>query len=348
MKYILIILTAISLTGCFGPPTLDTSSLDAFKQSLETMKEDLPAEKRENLNEAITYYSIGGSEGLEKLVMMAFNGEAPGIDDLLKGEISTLNGLTAEQILEKYEPIKIKAEERAQRIRDFNRWKDEVDALVDAEQFDEALDKARAMIEAMDTPEFKERAEPTLDYVLWLKDRSTLKSFDDRIRDALEEDDPKAAFKLANEMMEALSVEGVRESAQYIYGRAEEAHQAYIEFQEYLPKVKINEFVARRIDTYREDGVPAVRISAKNEGDRTVNRLVVRVYFKDSTGGTIFEDDFTVATDSSYNFKAYRKPLKPGYVAEMPKDRYFTLDTPISTWEEGSAEYEIVELELAD
>ena len=51
-----------------------------------------------------------------------------------------------------------------------------------------------------------------------------------------------------------------------------------------MDKVEITEFLAQRIDTYLKKDIPAVRISLKNKGDRSLDKVKVVVYFKDKDG----------------------------------------------------------------
>src|SRR5690625_3737205 len=114
----------------------------------------------------------------------------------------------------------------------------------------------------------------------------------------------------------------------------------------YMDKVEITEFVAQRIDTYRQKDVPAVRISLKNNGDRSLDKVKVVVYFKDKDGNTIFEEDYHPVLVSKYSFSGDNKPLKPGYVKEMPKGKYYTLESALSDWQEGEATAQVVDIEF--
>lgn len=124
------------------------------------------------------------------------------------------------------------------------------------------------------------------------------------------------------------------------------AMEEFTEKMSYINKVEITEFVAQRIDTYLKKDVPAVRISLKNRGDRSLDKVKVVVYFKDKDGNTIFEEDYHPVFVSKYSFSGDNKPLKPGYVKEMEKGKYYTLESALSDWQEGKATAKVVDIEF--
>lgn len=137
-----------------------------------------------------------------------------------------------------------------------------------------------------------------------------------------------------------LAEEGVAETT--------EAMKVFAEKSAYIDKIEITEFTAKRIDTYRENGVPAVRLGLKNNGDRSLDQVEVIVYFQDESGATIYEESFNPVYVSQFSYGRDNKPLKAGYVYEMEKDRYMTLDTPLSQWADGKAEIKIVNIKFSD
>ena len=126
------------------------------------------------------------------------------------------------------------------------------------------------------------------------------------------------------------------------------AMEEFTEKMNYIDKVEITEFLAKRIDTYSKKGIPAVRISLKNVGDKSLDEVKVVVYFQDKNGQTIFEEDYHPVLVSTYSFRGDNKPLKPGYVKEMEKDKYYTLDSALSEWQEGKAVAKIVDLKFTE
>jgi hypothetical protein len=72
------------------------------------------------------------------------------------------------------------------------------------------------------------------------------------------------------------------------------------------------------------------------------------VYFKNNKGNVIFEKTYALVSDSTYFDLEGRGPLKPGYLKEMARDKYYTIDSVLSEWEKGNASIEITKLEFVD
>lgn len=167
----------------------------------------------------------------------------------------------------------------------------------------------------------------------------------------------KEASKLlkSNKFEEALAkykaMSEISSGVEYAEAGMEKTTKAMAEFSEkmeYIDKVKITEFLATRIDTYSKKAAPAVRISLKNSGDRSLDKVKVVVYFQDKDGNTIFEEDYHPVLVSKYSFSGDNKPLKPGYVNEMEKDKYYTLDSALSDWKEGKAVAKVVDIKFSE
>lgn len=136
------------------------------------------------------------------------------------------------------------------------------------------------------------------------------------------------------------------EAAEVGIEKTTKAMEEFTEKMNYMDKVEITEFLTQRIDTYVKKDIPAVRISLKNKGDRSLDKVKVVVYFKDKGGNTIFEEDFHPVLVSKYSFSGDNKPLKPGYVKEMEKGKYYTLESALSDWQEGKATAKVVDIEF--
>ena len=118
------------------------------------------------------------------------------------------------------------------------------------------------------------------------------------------------------------------------------------EKQDYLPNIRLYDFEARRIDTYSKKEVPAVRFALKNEGDRSLDRVEVTVYFKDRTGAIIFEEDYLPVLVSQYSF-GDNKPLKSNYVWRQEQGKYYTVEELGPEWVTGSAEAIVSDIEFS-
>lgn len=119
--------------------------------------------------------------------------------------------------------------------------------------------------------------------------------------------------------------------------------QDFAEKTEYIKHIEITEFVAKRIDTFLDKNVPAVRVSLKNNGNRSLDRVTVIVFFQNEQGNTIYEKEYSPVLVSNYSLRG-DTPLRPGYVKEMERDKYYTLDSNLSEWKEGEATVRVVDL----
>lgn len=88
---------------------------------------------------------------------------------------------------------------------------------------------------------------------------------------------------------------------------------------------------------------PGISFKIKNEGDSTLSYVKVTAYFKNNTGDTIYEKDFTVINSSSLFGDS--KPLKPNYIHQV--DGYYSVAGVPDEWKEGSVEAKISEIEFS-
>jgi len=100
-------------------------------------------------------------------------------------------------------------------------------------------------------------------------------------------------------------------------------------------------------------GTPGVRFNVKNEGDRTVSLLLVRVVFLDEAGEAMGEDTVTVVwVDAPVNLRSYyhSDPLRPNYSIRSPlrADRFHHPQGLGHGWQEGSVRLEVAEVHLAE
>jgi len=294
MKNFILIGLVLILAGCFGPAKFDSSSEDSIKKSTQKIVESLPEESRDEFQKALMYFSIGGESGLKTMMGAAFAGKSSDVTNeaILTVNLKAIDGLTGEQILEKYrqslEQDQIKREKEDAERKKISSLKDEAKKLLDSNKFAEALSKYKAMSEISS---------------------------------------------------------GV-EAAEVGIEKTTKAMEEFTEKMNYMDKIEVTEFISKRIDTYAEKDIPAVRISLKNNGDRSLDKVKVIVYFKDKDGNTIFEDDYYPVLVSKYSFSGDNKPLKPGYVKEMEKGKYYTLKSALSEWQESKAVAKVVDIEF--
>jgi hypothetical protein len=112
--------------------------------------------------------------------------------------------------------------------------------------------------------------------------------------------------------------------------------------------LELYDFEAKQIESVLNGEMPGVLFKLRNTGDRTLNRVEVTVYFKDAHGTIIAEEDFLPVLVSDYSFSGDNKPLKPGYVWQMERGKFYSAKSVPSEWEEGNAEAKVTDVEFAD
>lgn len=294
MKNIILACFVLVLSGCFGPAKFDSSSENSIKESTKKIVESLPEASRQEFQNALMYFSIGGEDGMKAMMGAAFSGKSSDIasEAIFSANLKVIDGLTGEEILKKFrsnlEQDRIKREKEELERKEVASLKKEAQELLDSNKFEEALSKYQKM--------------------------SEISSGVDAAKIGIEE--------------------------------TTKAMEEFTEKMNYMDKVEITEFVAKRIDTYSKKNVPAVRVSLKNKGDRSLDEVKVVVYFKDRNDDVIFEEDYYPVLVTKYSFRGDNKPLKPGYVKEMENGVYYTLDSALSDWQEGKATAKVVDLEF--
>jgi len=296
MKKILLFSLFIFLSGCFGPTKFNSLDESKISDSTQKILSELSEEQQKEFQDAITYFSFGGKSGLGQLFGMALTGNVTEktAENLLINNLKAIDGLTGEQIIDKYhstvEQQRIEQEREEAEKNKLRELKNKAEALVKSKNFEEALSTYNAMSE---------------------------------IPSGVEES--KAGIEKTTKEMEA-----------------------FIEKVEFIKKIEITEFETKRISTILKENVPAVRVSLKNNGNRSLDKVEVIVYFKDEDGNTIYEENFHPVLVSSYSFSRDNKPLKPGYVKEMEADHYYTIKSPLSEWKEGSASIKITDIRFSE
>ncbi len=105
-------------------------------------------------------------------------------------------------------------------------------------------------------------------------------------------------------------------------------------------------FQARYHDSAFDERIPGVDFKLRNRGSRTLNEVDVRVYFKDRAGKVIAEENYYPVLVT--RFGSDNDPLKPGYIWQMQRGRFYAAKKVPSEWLEGSASPEITDIEFAD
>lgn len=110
----------------------------------------------------------------------------------------------------------------------------------------------------------------------------------------------------------------------------------------------IYDLKAEYMDSVLNGKIPGVLFKIRNAGDRALSRVKVVVYFKDTNGNIVAEEDFFPVLVSNYSFARDSRPLKPGYVWQMESGKFYAAKSVPSEWDEGGVRAEIAEIEFAD
>lgn len=313
MKKLFCISLIVLLTGCFGPAKFDASNEVSIKESTQKIVNDLSEDKHEEFKKALMYFTIGGSGGFKSMMGAALAGNSSKTTNeaMLAINLKKIDGLTGEQILEKY-----KANIEVDRIkREETRIKQEKEKI------------------AREQKREKEKAERTKIKNLKNEAQELLKS--NKFKEAL------VKYKAMSEISTGI------EAAEIGIEKTTNAMNEFSEKMNYIDKVEITEFVAKRIDTYSKKNIPAVRVSLKNNGKKSLDKVKIVVFFQDKNGNTIFEEDYHPVLVSKYSYGKSNKPLKPGYVKEMKEGEYYTLDSALADWVEGKSIAKVVDIEFS-
>jgi hypothetical protein len=108
--------------------------------------------------------------------------------------------------------------------------------------------------------------------------------------------------------------------------------------QDYIKNLEIYDVKAHYYDTVLNGRTPGVEFKIKNNGTKTLDEVKVTVYFKDAKGNTIAEEDYTPVLVSSFSL-SNNKPLRPNYIWQMERGKFFDAKSVPSEWKEGDSDY---------
>lgn len=116
--------------------------------------------------------------------------------------------------------------------------------------------------------------------------------------------------------------------------------------REYIDRyLRLYELDARYRTSY-SGRVPGVTFKIKNEGDRTLNRVKVRVVFYDENDQPIAEHEYTPVLVSEYA-SGSDTPLRPNYIWQNERNRFYAADRVPSEWASGRVTATITEIDFA-
>lgn len=147
---------------------------------------------------------------------------------------------------------------------------------------------------------------------------------------------------------EVLALNGEMVEAKEAIKETKKEIQDTKEKQAYLSKVSLYDLKAKYYETYLEKNVPGVEFKIKNKGDRTLKEVQVTVYFKDAKGTIIAEKQYHPVLVSEYSFGRDNKPLKPNYIWQQERGKFYKADSVPTEWKEGSVSANITNIEFAE
>jgi hypothetical protein len=120
------------------------------------------------------------------------------------------------------------------------------------------------------------------------------------------------------------------------------AEQVYI--RDYL---ELYAFEAKYMQSALDGRIPGVTFKLRNKGDRTLDRVKVVVMFKDRAGSVIAEKDFLPVLVTDFGSRDDNTPLRPGYIWQMERVRFYGAKSVPTEWKEESAEAKVTEIRFA-
>lgn len=123
--------------------------------------------------------------------------------------------------------------------------------------------------------------------------------------------------------------------------------ESFEEKQAYIANVVLYDLAARRYESYLDKNIPGVEFKLRNNGDRTLKRVQVTVYFRDASGAVIAEEDYTPVLVTEFSF-GDNKPLRPNYIWQLEHGKFYKAESVPTEWEEGSVAAKITDIEFAE
>jgi len=129
----------------------------------------------------------------------------------------------------------------------------------------------------------------------------------------------------------------------------EEEKQADAEARAYIANhLELYDVNATYKDAVLSGRVPGVLFKLRNNGDRSLDRVQITVYFKDADNNIIAEEQYTPVLVTEYNFSGDNQPLKAGYIWQNEKGKFYAAKRVPSEWQEGNVDARITEIRFTE
>lgn len=123
--------------------------------------------------------------------------------------------------------------------------------------------------------------------------------------------------------------------------------QASREQADYIAKyLTVYDLRARYFDSLLDGRIPGVEFKIKNNGDRTLDEVKVRVVFQDKDGKAIAEEEYYPVLVTSSGI-GDNKPLRPNYIWRQESGRFYSAKKVPSEWVPGRATATITDIEFS-
>jgi hypothetical protein len=112
----------------------------------------------------------------------------------------------------------------------------------------------------------------------------------------------------------------------------------------YLPKIELTKLFAIHHDTYEGKKV-GVEFKLKNNGEQTLNRVEVTVYFLDRDKRPVYDEKFYPISVSEFSKDT---PLRPGYSWQLEPDHFIPVSRALpDEWYPGLVSAKVTDIEFA-
>lgn len=164
------------------------------------------------------------------------------------------------------------------------------------------------------------------------------------LREARELERKKDYAQASTKVVSALNIDPNSEDALEYSEELEEKIAEQQALQDYIPNVEIIDFNARYFDSYLYGKVPGVQFGVRNNGNKSLKRVEIIVYFYDDNGNAIYEENYVPISEYSYDGLS---ELKPNYIERMEKDKFYRVEGLGAEWS-GKAKAVISEIEFSE
>jgi len=161
-------------------------------------------------------------------------------------------------------------------------------------------------------------------------------------REKIEEDQFKKELEEVEKELEELVKELGGDRAKLVDFEVHEEDQLK---QAYVQNIEIFEFDAKFINTILDNKVPGVRFALRNNGNRSLDKVNVTVYFHDKNNQPIYEKTFHPISVGL--FSSNDSPLKPNYIWRNKASNYYTIEQLGPEWS-GEAKAVISDIEFSE